>query len=174
MFAQRGNYTHGTWYYSCHVYILHVFSQFVVCLCSSHIARILCHVKAYVLFFMMCCSLWWLKLSSSQILHVDSWLINRVILYDVAQLTLICFLFTLLVFGVNITPTINLVIVKNIYIFNNTNDNIFFRLLLIYTLMLCFGNEVLLYLFTTEFLNYTISFIVKYYVFMKKSMIIQI
>ncbi len=36
------------------------------------------------------------------------------------------YLFTLMVFGVNMTPTIYRVIVKNLYIFNNTNNISFF------------------------------------------------
>ncbi len=64
----------------------------------------------------------------------------------------------------NCKKYIHFLIIQIIYLF-------FFFLLLIYTLKLCFGiYEVLLYLFTTQFLNYTTSLHVKYYIFMKKSL----
>jgi len=53
----------------------------------------------------------------------------------------------------------NWFIVQKIYIFNHTNNIFLFCLLLIYSLMLCFWRyKVLLYQYTTQFLNYTISF----------------
>jgi len=61
--------------------------------------------------------------------------------------------------GVYTTPTIDWVIVQKIYIFNHTNNIYIFCLLLIYSLMLCFWRcKALLYPYTTQFLNYTISF----------------
>ncbi len=69
------------------------------------------------------------------------------------------------------TPTIYRVIVKNIYIFNNTNNISFF----LFTSHL-YINAVFweiwstFVLFTAKFLNYTFSLHVKYYIFMKKSL----